>query len=89
MLTNPKVTEQIVQQCVDLGINHVWMHCLTGTKPGLSAGSTSVSQSAVEKCRANGMVVIPGSFPAQFLEADFAHGMIRRLWKMFDFLSVH
>ena len=88
MLTSPQVTEQIVQQCVDLGIKHVWMHCLMGTKPGLSAGSTSVSSSAVEMCRANGIAVIPGSCPAQFLAADFGHGMMRRLWKMFGFLSV-
>jgi len=36
-LTSPQVTEQIVQQCADLGIKHVWMHCLMGTKLGLSA----------------------------------------------------
>ncbi len=34
ILANPKVTDQIVQQCVDLGIKHVWMHCMMGTKPG-------------------------------------------------------
>src|SRR5512132_3607523 len=53
ILANPKVTEQIVQQCVDLGIKHVWMHCMMGTKPGLAAGMTSVSQSAVEACKTN------------------------------------
>jgi predicted CoA-binding protein len=88
MLTSPAVTEQIVRQCVDLGIKHVWMHCLMGTKPGLSADSTSVSPAAVEMCRANGIAVIPGACPAQFLESDFGHGMMRRLWKMFGFLSV-
>src|SRR5512133_3879671 len=50
LLTSPQVTEQVVQQCVDLGIKHVWMHCLMGTRPGLGAGATSVSQSAVEMC---------------------------------------
>ena len=89
MLTSPKVTEAIVQQCVDLGVKHVWMHYLMGTKPGLSAGSTSVSPSAVEVCRANGIAVIPGSCPAQFLEADLGHGMMRRLWSMFGFLSLN
>ena len=88
MLTRPKVTEQIVQQCVDLGIKHVWMHCLMGTKPGLASGTTSVSQSAVEMCAANGIAVIPGTCPAQFLKPDFAHGMMRRLWKLFGFLRV-
>ena len=88
MLTSPKVTEQIIQQCVDLGIKHVWMHCLMGTKPGLSAGSTSVSQSAVEMCKANGIAVIPGTCPAQFMKPDFSHDMMRKLWKMFGFLNV-
>jgi len=88
MLTSSRVTEQVVQQCVDLGIKHAWMHCLMGTKPGLSAGSTSVSPSAVEMCKANGIAVIPGSCPAQFLEADFGHGLMRRLWNMFGYLNV-
>ena len=89
MLTSPRVTEQIVQQCVDLGIKHVWMHCLMGTKPGLAAGSTSVSPSAVEVCRTHGIAVIPGSCPAQFLNADFGHGLMRRLWSMFGYLNVN
>jgi len=88
ILTSPRVTEQVVQQCVELGIKHVWMHCLMGTKTGLSAGSTSVSPSAVEMCRANGIAVIPGSCPAQFLEADFGHGLMRRLWSMLGYLNV-
>jgi len=88
MLTGPKVTEQVVQQCVDLGIKHIWMHCMMGTKPGLSAGSTSVSPAAVGTCKANGITVIPGSCPAQFLEADFGHGLMRRLWNMFGYLVV-
>ena len=89
MLTSPKVTEQVVQQCVDLGVKHVWMHCLMGTKPGLAADSTSVSPSAVEMCRKHGIAVIPGSCPAQFLGADFGHGMMRRLWSMFGYLNVN
>ena len=79
ILTNPKVTEQIVQPCVDLDIKHVWMHCMLGTKPGLAASMTSVSQPAVEMCKANGIAVIPGSCPNQFLRPDFAHGMMRGL----------
>src|SRR5215213_3834288 len=59
VLTSPRVTEQIVQQCVDLGIKHIWMHCMMGTKPGLAAGMTSVSQAAVRMCRENAIAVIP------------------------------
>jgi hypothetical protein len=89
MLTSPKVTEVIVQQGVDLGIKHIWMHCLMGTKPGLSAGSTSVSTSAVEVCRKHGIAVIPGSCPAQFLDTNLGHSLMRRLWNVFGYLNVN
>lgn len=70
ILASPKVTGQIVQECIELGIKHVWMHCMMGTKPGLAAGMTSASQDAVDLCRANGIAVIPGSCPNQFLDPD-------------------
>lgn len=89
ILASPKVTEQIVQQCVELGIKHVWMHCMMGTKPGLAASMTSVSQDAVETCKANGIAVIPGSCPNQFLKPDFGHAMMRGLWRAFGFMSVN
>jgi predicted CoA-binding protein len=89
ILTSPRVTEQIVQECVDLGIKHVWMHCMMGTKPGLAAGMTSVSQSAVELCKANGIAVIPGACPNQFLKPDFGHATMRGLWKLFGFMNVN
>lgn len=88
VLTNPRVTEEIVHQCVDLGIKHVWMHCMMGTKPGLASGMTSVSQDAVRLCRENGIAVIPGSCPNQFLPSDFGHAMMRRIWRTLGFLKV-
>ncbi len=89
ILASPKVTEQIVDQCVELGVKHVWMHCMMGTKPGLAASMTSVSQAAVEKARANGITVIPGSCPNQFLKPDFGHAMMRGMWKLFGFMGVN
>jgi predicted CoA-binding protein len=88
ILANPKVTEQIVNQCVDLGIKHVWMHCMMGVKPGLAESMTSVSQNAVETCKANDIAVIPGSCPNQFLKPDFGHKMMRGLWSLFGFMRV-
>jgi predicted CoA-binding protein len=88
ILANPKVTEQIVQDCVDLGIKHVWMHCMMGTRPGLAGSMTSVSAEAVRLCRENGIQVIPGSCPNQFLKPDLGHGMMRGMWRLFGFLSV-
>lgn len=89
ILANPKITEQIVQQCVDLGIKHVWMHCLMGTKPGLAARLTSVSSDAVQMCRQNGIAVIPGSCPNQFLQPDFGHKMMRVMMRSLGFLRVN
>jgi predicted CoA-binding protein len=88
ILASPKVTDVIVQQCVELGVKHVWMHCMMGIKPGLAASMSSVSPEAVRLCRENGIAVIPGSCPNQFLKPDFAHGMMRRLWGAFGFLKV-
>jgi predicted CoA-binding protein len=89
IFSNPKVTEQIVQQCVDLDIKRVWMHCLMGTKPGLAAGMTSVSQEAVRMCREHGIMVIPGACPNQYLKPDFGHRMMRVLFRTLGFHSVN
>jgi uncharacterized protein len=89
ILANPKVTEQIVQQCVDLGIRRVWMHCMMGTKPGLAAGMTSVSQDAVKMCRENNISVIPGACPNQYLKPDFGHTMMRVIFRTLGFHNVN
>jgi predicted CoA-binding protein len=87
ILTNPRITEGIVQQCVDLGIPRVWMHCMMGTKPGLAAGMTSVSQDAVQVCHENGIMVIPGSCPNQFLKPGLGHKLMRAMWRTVGFLN--
>ena len=88
ILASPQVTDEIVQQCVELGIKHVWMHCMMGTKPGLAASMSSVSAAAVALCRANGIAVIPGSCPNQFLKPDFGHAMMRGMWRLFGFMKI-
>jgi predicted CoA-binding protein len=87
ILTNPSITEQVVQQCVDVGISRVWMHCLMGTKPGLAASMTSVSPRAVEMCHQHGISVIPGACPNQFLKPDFGHALMRVLFRALGFHS--
>jgi predicted CoA-binding protein len=89
ILTSPSVTEQVVQQCVDLGIQRVWMHCLMGTKPGLAANMTSVSPEAVRLCRENGITVIPGACPNQFLKPDFGHAVMRVMFRTLGFHSLN
>lgn len=85
ILTKPAVAEDLVRQCVDLGVRHVWMHCAMGTKPGLAAGMTSVSAAAVDLCRVNGINVIPGSCPNQYLRSDIGHGLMRTLFRTIGF----
>ncbi|MEP7356489.1 MAG: CoA-binding protein [Anaerolineales bacterium] len=89
ILANPRVTEQVVQECVDLGVKHVWMHCMMGTRPGSAAGTTSVSAAAVEMCKANGIAVIPGSCPNQYLKPDFGHAAMRTLFGVLGFLRAN
>jgi len=89
ILTNPKVSEQIVEQCVELGIQRVWMHCLMGTKPGMAASMTSVSPEAVRMCKENGITVIPGSCPNQFLKPDFGHALMRVMFRTLGFMKVN
>ena len=64
--THPRVTPEVVRQCVELGIGHVWMH--------RSFGQGSVSREAVDLCRENGVKVIPGGCPMMFLSpVDLGH----------------
>ncbi|MFH1183958.1 MAG: CoA-binding protein [Chloroflexota bacterium] len=88
ILASPRVTEDVVRQCIELDIQHVWMHCILGTKPGIGASMTSVSPAAVEMCAKNGIRLIPGSCPNQFLNPDLGHAVMRRLWRAFGFLKV-
>jgi len=88
ILANPEVSEQIVRQCVDLGVKHVWMHCLMGTRPGLAANMTSVSSEAVRLCREHGIAVIPGGCPNQYLQPDFGHALMRTAFRTLGFHRV-
>ena len=88
ILANPKVTDDIVRQCIELGIPRVWMHCAMGTKPGLGATMTSVSRDAVQMCREHGITVIPGSCPNQFLKPDVGHSMMRMLFRTLGFMKM-
>jgi predicted CoA-binding protein len=88
VLANPRVTDNVVRQCTELGIRHIWMHCMLGTRTGLAANMTSVSPAAVELAAQNGITVIPGSCPNQFLRPDFGHAMMRVLWRTFGLFKI-
>jgi uncharacterized protein len=62
--------EGTMQECVDLGIKHVWMH--------RSYGPGSVSAAATAYGRDHGITVIDGGCPLMFdPTADFGHKVMR------------
>ena len=88
ILAKPEVTDKITDECIELGIDYLWMHCMMGVKPGAAESMTSVSQGAVVKARENGIRVIPGSCPNQFLNVDFAHKMMKGLWGLLGYNKI-
>jgi predicted CoA-binding protein len=68
--THPAVTLQLVRECSQLGVKHVWMH--------RSFGQGSVDEEAVRLGREQGLSVIPGSCPMMFCDpVDFPHRCMR------------
>jgi len=64
--TRPETAEATMRECAELGIRHVWMH--------RSGGAGSVSPSATEYGRQQGITVIDGGCPLMFdPTADFGH----------------
>ena len=88
ILARPEVTEQIVEEAVELGVGHVWMHCMMGVKPGLAKSMTSVSPKAVQMCLDNGIAVIPGTCPNQYLDVDGGHRFMNRFFGLLGFLKL-
>ena len=64
--TRPETAMETVKECAELGIKRVWMH--------RGFGGGSVSETAAEFGRANGLEVIDGGCPLMFdPTADFGH----------------
>ena len=92
IVTRPARAEEIVRQCVELGIRRVWMHCSLGARPLLkkaAAAIGSASPEAVRLCRENGIAVIPGGCPMMFCPpVDFGHQCMRGLLRATGSLRV-
>ncbi len=92
IVTKPAVAEDLVRQCIEAGVPRVWMHCMLGTHPrflkGVAASMGSVSPEAIRLCRENGIAVIPGSCPMQFLGEDFGHTCMRGILRVTGALDV-
>lgn len=69
--TRPERAEETMRACVELGVDHVWMHA-----PVFGGGS--VSPAATELGRAHGVHVIDGGCPCMFgRTADPGHKLMR------------
>lgn len=70
--TTPEVAPSVMQQCVDGGIDMVWMH--------RAFGAGSVSDDATALGRANGITVIDGGCPLMFgPTADTGHRVMKAM----------
>lgn len=75
ILTPPKITDQIVQDCHKAGITLVWMQS--------GVGKGSVSKEAVTYCEENDMEVISGYCPFMFFpDTGFIHKIHAFLLKL-------
>lgn len=73
--THPDVAGDVVNDCLELGIKHIWMH--RGPGPG------SVSHEAAGVGRAGGATVIEGGCPLMYAPtADFGHKMMKGVLSM-------
>ncbi|MDE1940261.1 MAG: CoA-binding protein [Alphaproteobacteria bacterium] len=68
--THPDAARDVVRQCGDKGVRHVWFH--------RSFGDGSVSREAIKECKARGISCIVGGCPLMYCEpVDAGHRCIR------------
>jgi predicted CoA-binding protein len=68
--THPDTSIEVVRQCAEHGVGHVWFH--------RSFGQGSVSEAAIQECEARGIHCIVGGCPLMFCEpVDFGHKCMR------------
>ena len=73
--TRPDVSIEVVRQCSQRGVAHVWFH--------RSFGEGSVSEDAVRECAARGMHCIVGGCPLMYCgRVDLGHRCMRWLLRL-------
>jgi predicted CoA-binding protein len=73
--TRPETAEETMRECADLGIKHVWMH--------RGPGAGSVSKTATDYGRQQGIAVIDGGCPCMFgPTADVGHKVMRAVFTL-------
>lgn len=78
--TNPKISVDIIKQCIENKVKTVWFH--------RSMGNGSFSEEAAKLGEENGITVIRSGCPMMFIEkADFGHRMMGFFMKLFGKLK--
>jgi predicted CoA-binding protein len=70
VMTPPQATTQVVRDCLEAGVDHIWMHRGAGGGPG------AVDPAAVQLCEEHGIELVAGHCPYMFLPGTpFFHGL--------------
>jgi len=70
VMTPSSATAQVVRDCVEAGVGHVWMH------KGAGGGAGAVEPAAVALCEEHGIELVAGQCPYMFLAGTpFFHGV--------------
>jgi len=76
LMTGSTLTSQVVRDCAQAGIRHVWMY--------RAGGQGAVNEEAVQFCRENGIRLVEGHCPYMFLpHAALFHRFHGFMLKMF------
>jgi len=68
--THPSISLELVRQCSERGVGRVWFH--------RAFGQGSVSNEAIQECKARGMKCIVGGCPLMYCEpVDIGHRCMR------------
>ena len=75
VVTHPDKAENLVRECADLGIRHVWLH--------RSFGQGSVSEAAIAECERHNINHLIGGCPMMYCEpVDFGHLCMKWILKI-------
>jgi len=75
IMTPPAVTEDVVRECVEIGIRDIWLY--------RAAGQGAVSANAVSYCKEHKVNLIEGHCPMMFFEdAGLVHRLHRGIKKL-------
>ena len=72
VVTHADVSIQVVRQCAERGVKHVWFH--------RSFGGGSVSHAAVDECKARGISCLVGGCPLMYCEPVDPFHRCMRWW---------